>query len=123
MDTRADKYIQREKLQERQGELDHVMLRGKALKNVYTFKYLGYHFQADGDRKHAMVIRMGIASTRFSECKKVWKSKVISQREKLRLFDSGVISVLVYGCEIWMLNESTQRKLKNYTSHKRKKHT
>ena len=121
--TRADKHIQREKLQQRQEELDHVMLRGQALKNVFTFRYLGYHFRADGDRRHAMAVRMGIASTRFSECKKVWKSKVISQRDKMRLFDGGVVSMLVYGCEIWMLDESTQASLRGWCARRMAKIT
>lgn len=61
-----------------------------------------------------MVIRMGIASERFRQCSNVWKSSIVSMSAKLRLFNSGVVSVLVYGCEIWQMDEGTQRSLRGW---------
>ena len=44
-----------------------VMMAGKRLRNVFNFKYLGFYFQADGDRLPAMLQRMAIARSRFGE--------------------------------------------------------
>ena len=112
--SKADKHVQREKKVKQQQVLDRVRMRGKALKNVYVFKYLGYHFQADGDRRHAVTVRMAIASSRFSECRKVWKSAAVNMKAKLRLFDSGVVSVLAYACEVWMMDADLQRSLRGW---------
>lgn len=62
------------------------------------------------------MVRMAqaIASSRFSECRKVWKSSAVNLKAKLRLFDSGVVSVLIYACEVWMLDSGLQRSLRGW---------
>ena len=90
------------------------MLQGKVLKNVFNFKYLGFNLQADGERAQAMRVRMAIAGAKFGECKKVWKATQISLQDKIRLFDSGVVSVLIYGCEVWLLDEACQASLRGW---------
>jgi hypothetical protein len=32
----------------------------------------------------------------------------------MRLFDGGVVSVLVFGCEVWMLNDATMASLRGW---------
>ena len=44
----------------------------------------------------------------------MWKDTAISLQAKLRLFDCGIASVLVYGCEIWMLDRSTTASLRGW---------
>ena len=91
-----------------------VMMAGKRLWNVFNFKYLGFYFQADGDRLPAMLQRMAIARTRFGELHLAWKSTKIPTSMKIRLFACAVISVLTYGHEIWKLDEKVVRKLKGW---------
>ena len=112
--TKADRKVQQLKRVRQQAERQHVSMQGKALTNVYTFKYLGFSLQADGDRRQAMQIRMAIAGVRFSDCNKIWRSDRVNLRDKIRLFNSGVVSVLVYGCEAWVLDESCQASLRGW---------
>jgi hypothetical protein len=112
--SKVDKYIQRQKVIERQQQEAAVSLNGKCLKNVFVFKYLGNNFQADGDRLHALKVRMAIANVRFGEGRKVWKSPQISMQYKLRMFQCGVVSVLEYGCEVWMMTSSVQATLRGW---------
>jgi len=91
-----------------------VMMGEKRLKNVFNFKYLGFYFQADGDRLPALLQRMAIARTRFGELHLAWKSKKMPTSMKLRLFACAVVSVLTYGNEIWKLDETVKKKLRGW---------
>jgi hypothetical protein len=97
--SRAEKAVGRWKVERAQGAEEKVHLSGHELKNVYRFKYLGQFFTADGDRRHAVEVRMGQAKTRFGKLARIWESSVFPIAAKLRLFEAGVVSVLVYGCE------------------------
>ena len=41
----------------------------------------------------------------------IWDSNILSLEVKLQLYDSAVLSVLVYGCEDWWLVDSMMRSL------------
>jgi hypothetical protein len=47
---------------------------------------------------------------------KVWKSGGISRKTKLRLFESVVISVLLYGCETWKGLREVEQRLRRFES-------
>ena len=116
--TRADKAIQTEKIKAKQETKPRVWLNGEQLKNVFRFKYLGYNFQADGDHRYNLEVRMAIAGERFGKMRHLWKSEVISLQSKLKLFGAAVISVLEYGCEVWTLNEKLQSTLTGWCARK-----
>ncbi|GFR77510.1 hypothetical protein ElyMa_000510200 [Elysia marginata] len=46
--------------------------------------------------------------------KNIWSSKCICLNTKLRIFNSNVKSVLLYGCETWRMVKSTNRKLQTF---------
>ena len=46
--------------------------------------------------------------------KNIWASGEISMRTKLRIFNSNVKSVLLYGCETWRTTHTTQRKIQTF---------
>jgi hypothetical protein len=46
-------------------------------------------------------VRLSKANRAFNQLQKVWKSSDISLRTKLRIFNSNVKSVLLYGHETW----------------------
>ena len=86
------------------------------LNNVFTFKYLGHHFQADGDAGHAVEVRMGQARSRFGELHHVWSSSQLSLGLKLRLYIAGVCSMLAHGGEAWLLCPQTVRTLRGWSA-------
>ena len=47
----------------------------------------------------------------FVKLKKMWNSKSISKRTKLRLFKTQVVSVLLYGCETGKTNNGDDKRL------------
>nr|KAG5712637.1 hypothetical protein BaRGS_029692 [Batillaria attramentaria] len=46
--------------------------------------------------------------------KNIWASKVVSIRTKLRIFNSNVKSVLLYGCETWRTTKTMQQKIQTF---------
>ena len=65
--SRAEKAVERQKIKRQQDTLEHVVAGDYKLANVYTFKYLGNWFTADGDRRYAVTVRMAQAKTRFGQ--------------------------------------------------------
>ena len=57
---------------------------------------------------------MALERTRFGTMYHIWDSKILSLEVKLQLYDSAVISVLVYGCEAWWLVEAMMRTLNGW---------
>ena len=79
--------------------------------NTFCFKYLGFEFDADGDRAHALRVSMAKAGTRFGQMCKLWGNAQLPLRVRLGLFEAGVVSLLVYGKEAWLLTEKTMASL------------
>jgi len=114
--TRAEKLVLKIKQEEVQEAAGTVMMGEKRLKNVFIFKYLGFLFQADGDRKGALEQRMAIARTRFGELHEIWRSKKIATAAKLRIYACAVVSVLTYGNEIWDMGEKTKATIRGWNA-------
>ena len=74
----------------------------------YDFKYLGSYV---GSSEKDINIRIGLAWGAFNKLRSLLTSKTLSNQLKLRLFNAACISVLLYGCECWLLNASSTKKL------------
>jgi hypothetical protein len=93
-----------------------VMMGDKRLKMVFNFGYLGFRFQADGDRRPALEQRMAIAKARFGQLHEVWRDRKLSTSAKVRIYACAVVSVLTYGSEIWLLDAKTQATLRGWNA-------
>ena len=47
----------------------------------------------------------------FNKFSKVWKSGKYRRKTKIRLFNSNVLAVLLYGCETWKMNKEDEKRL------------
>jgi hypothetical protein len=92
------------------------MMRDLRLENVFNFSYLGFNFQADGDRRPAMDQRMAIAKSRFGKLHEIWKDKKLPVFAKVRIYACAVVSVLTYGNEIWRMDAKTQASLRGWNA-------
>ena len=59
---------------------------------------------------------MGIAGERFGKLYLMWKNKSLSLTQKIALYERGVISVLLYGCESWILDDKLQKIIRGWNS-------
>ena len=58
-----------------------------------------------------MKIRIGKARSAYYRLNKVWRSSLYRRKTKLRIFQSIVISILLYGCETWKMTEADKHRL------------
>ena len=90
-----------------------IIMDGKKLEEVSSFKYLGATLTKDGTCKTEICIWIATATAVMARLTRVWKSN-ISFQTKFKLYKSLVISILLYRCEIWTLLAETERRIQAF---------
>ena len=54
----------------------------------------------------------------YNKLHHIWHSKILSTRIKLDIYSAAVVSVLIYGCEIWVLDKAALDKLRAWNCRK-----
>ena len=91
-----------------------ITVGGEPLREVESFVYLGSVVDHQGGTDRDVTARIGKARAAFVMLKNIWASGGISMRTKLRIFNSNVKSVLLYGCETWRTTQTMQRKIQTF---------
>ena len=89
-----------------------VTVSGDPIREVESFIYLGSVVDQQGCTDRDVTARIGKARAAFVMLKNIWASGGISMRTKLRIFNSNVKSVLLYGCETWRTTQTMQQKIR-----------
>ena len=76
-----------------------IMIDGEELEAVDDFTYLGSNISAENSVQKDISGRINKARNSYCSLRNIWKSNIYSLKTKLRLFNSNVISVLLYGCQ------------------------
>ena len=98
-----------------------VLLDDKALPSTDTFTYLGSAVRQDGGTNQNTQSRLSKARNAFTSLNAVWRSSQCSIETKLRLYQSCVLSTLLYGSECWQMTKHGLAKLLSFhTSNLRK---
>lgn len=79
-----------------------------------SFKYLESAVNHHGGPRKDVKSRLAKAYTSFGMHKKVWKSKYITIKTKLRIFNSNVKTILPYGSETWRLTMANRKKPRSF---------
>ena len=82
------------------------------LEEVEHFTYLGSIVNQKGGADADIKVRIGKARSAFKKMRNVWNSSSLSTKTKIRLFNSTVKPVLLYGSETWRMNSAL---LKRYS--------
>ena len=80
-------------------------ITGQLLPSVAKFKYLGTMISNQNEMTQEVVRRIGLASSTFATLGRVWDSKMLSTKLKVKLYSSLVGSILLYNCETWSLKK------------------
>ncbi|VDP17203.1 unnamed protein product [Schistosoma margrebowiei] len=76
-----------------------ITLDGETLEEVESFTYLGSIIDEQGGSDADVKKRIGKARTAFLQLKNIWNSKQLSTNIKVRIFNTNVKAVLLYGDE------------------------
>ena len=67
---------------------------------------------------YAVAIRMAKADRAFTKLRHIWEDQVLQRKAKLKLFQSGVISVLIYSSEVWKPADKLMGTLRGWAARK-----
>ena len=90
-----------------------IKLDNEDIENFASFTYLGSVIAVDGGTERDVRVRNGKARTAFLLLRPVWRSKEISLRTKLRIFNTNVKSV---GAETWRVTKNISAKILAFTN-------
>ncbi|VDP01486.1 unnamed protein product [Schistosoma curassoni] len=93
------------------GNSNPVTLGGETGEDVESFTYLGNNIDEQGGSDTDVKERIGKARTAFLQLKNRWNSKQISTNIKVRIFNTNVKAVLLYGDETWRTTTTTIKKV------------
>ena len=88
-----------------------IIVNGETLDNVEEFTYLGSLVSKDNATEKDIKARLGKAHGVFARLYTIWKSKQYSLKTKVRLYNSNVKSVLMYGSECWRVTVRDMKKI------------
>ena len=91
-----------------------IEINGNHLECSSSFTYLGSTVTFDGGADKDIQSRIGKARGAFLKLCNIWKSSNISRRTKIKIYNSCVLSVLVYGAECWRMTERDISKLSTF---------
>ena len=102
---------------------NHRMIRcgDQPLREVDNFTYLGSKVTCSGGREEDIQQRIQKSRVAFNSLAAIWRSSKYRTETKLRIFNSNVKSVLLYGSETWVINKKAGQKLESfiYSCHKK----
>ncbi len=94
--------------------INPITLNGCPLEEVQSFTYLGSIIDQQGGTDADVKARIGKARVAFIQLKNIWASRELTLTTKIRLFNSNVKSVLLYGAETWRTTKVTNRKIQTF---------
>jgi len=84
---------------------EHIRLANQDIEDVTSFTYLGSVINITGGTDEDVLVRIGKARSGFN---------ILTTATKIRIFNSNVKPVLLYGSETWRMTERTMSKLQAF---------
>ena len=91
-----------------------IELSNRDIEDVTSFTYLGSVINITGGTDEDVQARIGKARSAFNILGNIWRSREIKTATKIRIFNSNVKPVLLYGSETWRMTEKTVSKLQTF---------
>ena len=93
----------------------NIEMRGDRLEKVSEFTYLGSSINEDSSCEKEIDKRIALGTWKFSELRKpLWNQSCISLRTKMQIYQSLVLSVVLYGSESWTCSDKDYAKLNTF---------
>jgi hypothetical protein len=90
-----------------------IQLDGQDIQSVDNFKYLGSMMLSSiTDIK----LRKQLAWKAFWKMKNIWKSATIPIKLKVNIFKASCVSILLYGCESWIITKTLENILNSFAT-------
>ena len=90
-----------------------LQVYGKCINHVSDFKYLGCRMASS---YKDLTRRKALAWSAFWKLEHIWRSTIIPVDMKVRLFNTTCVTVLLYGCESWVLTSDMENKINSFAT-------
>ena len=97
-------------------EHESIKLNNEAIQDVSSFTNLGSVIAVDRGAEQDVIVRVGKPRTAFLLLRLVWKSNEIFLRTKIRIFNTNVTTVLMYGAGTWRVTENITDKVQTFVN-------
>ncbi|VDP37365.1 unnamed protein product [Schistosoma margrebowiei] len=88
-----------------------ITIDGEHLEDVKTFTYLGSIIDEHGGSDADVKARIGKARAAYLQLKNIWNEKQLSTNTKVRIFNTNVKTILLYGAETWRTTKAIIQKI------------
>ena len=88
---------------------EQLTLKGKPLKKVDQFRYLGATITSNGDCTTDITLRTATALSVMNRLSSIFKNRKIASKSKIRLYKSLIQSIASYGCVTWTLIQAEEK--------------
>ena len=85
-----------------------LQVYGDSINHVSDFRYLGCSMVASGSSD--LKRRKSLAWCAFWKLEQLWKSPHIPIATKVKLFNTTCVTILLYGCESWVISQDMENK-------------
>jgi len=95
----------------RQAQLTPISIENKEYEQVKSFKYLGAIVNIENKMEEKINERIDLGNKANFANKKMFQSKIITKRAKLKLYHTIIRRIVTYACETWILKDTIINKL------------
>lgn len=88
-----------------------IQAAGTRIEVVKDFCYLGSYISSNGSCEKDVKVRIGKAAASFGKLSNVWNSKSVSHTVKVKLYETLILSILLYSSELWPITVTAMKKL------------
>ena len=93
------------------GPITSWHISGETVETVRYFVFLGPKITADGDCGHEIKRRLLLGRKAMTNLDSILESRDITLLTKVCLVKAMVVSVVMYGCDIWTVKKAEQRRI------------
>ena len=87
----------------------NIVIGGDTIEEVIDFDYLGSLIAQNGDGIKEIRRRLGMATKKLKDMKKVWKGN--NESTKLKFLRSLIFPIATYGSETWSISKEAEKKI------------
>ncbi|VDO59837.1 unnamed protein product [Schistosoma margrebowiei] len=91
-----------------------ITIDGEDLEDVKTFTYLGSIIDEHGESDANVKARISKVRAAYLQLRNIWNSKQLSTNTKVRIFNTNVKTVLLYGAETWRTTKAIIQKMQMF---------
>ena len=93
------------------GPITSWQIDGETMETVTDFIFLGSKITVDGDYSHENKRRLLLGRKVMTNLDSILKSRAITLPTKVRLVKAVVFSIVMYGCESWLIKEAQHQRI------------